>query len=132
MAAYNAVDLWRALRGLENSFRYYSDVIAGIIQNHPDGENLTFEARKAPAKGWMDLCLPPMCVRSIDEISDELDFMADKAKAVRELVADLSQKLKTDTPPTTEAQFFATELPGTRLLVPEDHWDPDVLNDNMP
>jgi hypothetical protein len=132
MATYNVVDLWRTLRGLENSYRYYADVIAGIIQHHPLGENLTFEARKSPARGWMNLCLPPMCVRSIEEISEELDFMAGKAKAVKELVTDLSQKLKTDNPPITQVQFFATELPGTRLLIDMADWDPDVQNEDMP
>lgn len=125
MATCNIVDLWRALRGLENSYRYYSDVIAGVIQNHPEGENLEFAVRRFPAPGWMDLCLPPMCRRVMADIAVELDFMAGKAKAIKGLVDDLNIKLMSDSPPMPEVPFFATELPGTRLLIPEADWDPD-------
>ncbi len=131
MATYNIVDLWRTLRGLENSYRYYGDVIAGIIQHHPQGENLDFEVRKLPVPGWMNLCLPPMCRRLMLEISDELGFMAGKAQDVKEVVDDLIRKLNADSPPMTEVEFFASELPGTRLLIDMADWDPDEFDEGI-
>ena len=131
MATYNIVDLWRTLRGLENSYRYYGDVIAGIIQNHPQGENLNFEVRKLPVPGWVNLCLPPMCHRSLIEILQELGLMADKAHDVKEVFDDLVRNLREGSPSMTEVEFFASELPGTRLLIDIAHWDPDVYNEDI-
>ena len=131
MASYNIFDLWRTLRGLENSYRYYADVIAGIAQQHPQGENLDFEVRKLPVPGWRNLCLPPMCHRSLIDILEELGFMAGKADDVKEVFADLVQNLKEGSPSMTDVEFFASELPGTRLLIEVADWDPDVYDEGL-
>ncbi|NIM19856.1 MAG: hypothetical protein GTO51_06385 [Candidatus Latescibacteria bacterium] len=118
MAKITVEELWDIIRGLENSYRYFSDILGALMQELPRGKDYPIEVSddiiETLKGGWPRFCLPPLCRKALPDVVFDIKETGGKGGAAGEAVDALVKQLAEPPGKIRELDFYASEVPGTR------------------
>jgi hypothetical protein len=110
-----ATDVWKQCRGIENSYRYFSDILIGVMELLPEKgqeELVGLDSKLALHFDgeWPNLCRPPRCRKAREEILAQMREIGERAHHL----AALTEVLMTHLPANVDKiEFHPSEIPGT-------------------